>query len=218
MSTKSINVYGLIGIFILILGTLLNLINNIKFNAVITLYVSLISILGALFLFISLYKCFEFTESSTIGCRINLVGVFSIIPILAFNVFRFLEEIFPSLSTYPSASILLGSFLFMSNALLTLFLFSIYNKHITHRLNNLSCKLMLVLSIILLVSNIIYHVMCNVLGSPYFNLKFITEISIWHNLILLIFYFTLLITYRKFLDELKSVSDVTKDNNLYITV
>lgn len=218
MSNKSINVFGLVGIFIIIIGTILNIINDIKVNAISSLYISLIFTLGFSFLFISLYNWFKFTEHSPLGCKINLIGVFSTIPIVAFNIFRFITKLFPSLSVCSTSTILLSTFFIVNNILLTLFLFNIYNNRTTYNLANLPCKLTLVLSVVLLIANTIYHVIYTINNIFHVNLRFVTEISICYNFISLIFQFTFLITYSKFLDELKSISSITTEDNLYATV
>lgn len=207
---------GSLGILILISAYVIDFLSPSNTLTIKSLLNSFAYFSGSVLLFISLYRCFKYTENSKIACKINLIGIFALIPSLAFDILSILGHIFPVLPTLYTSTFLRTSASIISYILLTLFLFSIYSNHISHGLNSILYKVVIIGNFINLILLIPYSLIT-------FTEREVSFLSILQHTIspfplytiaLLVFVLLIFLTYKGFLTELKHISEKTTDNQI----
>ncbi|KMT22120.1 hypothetical protein [Clostridium cylindrosporum] len=209
---KSIK-FGLLGIGTMITGSILKFLSifNVFYNR--DILFSFLYLVGPLFLLISLYSLFKYTENSDLGCKINLLGIFSFLLLVIYDIVNFVGHFLPAMSTLFTTLTLFNVATVVSNLLMTLFLFNIYLNKTTDTLNNFRYKLVLASNLVNLIItgmqhvNYILHVNS---ANTHSSFTIVSSISIIYKLMLLV-------TYKGFVQELKLISDKTCNNKAYGT-
>lgn len=206
MSNNNIYTLGIIGIFLSLISILLKILTVINFFNIDPIITSIILAASSTFIFISIYNLFPFTENDKVGCKINLLGIFSIIPILIGNFCNVIVLAIPVLLTFSGLMTILRALSILSSILITLFLFSIYNNSITKNLEHVTYRLTLTCSSCCLVINTLYHISTMIVYNPVYE-SFINKISFLNYVLAFIFNLLLLSTYKNFLQELILISN-----------
>lgn len=206
MSNNNIYTLGIVGIFLSLITIPLKILTDARLFNINPLITSIILIISSVFIFISIYNLFQFTEHDKVGCKINLLGVFSIILILVCNSCNLITLAVPLLLTFSGLMNILGALSILSSIFVTLFLFSIYNNSITENLEHINYKLTLTCSSCYLVINTLYHISTMIVYNPVYE-SFINKISFLNYILAFIFSLLLLSTYKNFLQELIFISN-----------
>lgn len=206
MSSNNIYTVGIVGIFLSLIAIILKILTYTELFNIDRLIISIVFTISSIFIFMSIYNIFQFTEHDKLGCKINLLGIFSIIPILIYNFCSLMTLALPILITFSGLMTILSSLSILSSILVTLFLFSLYGNSITKKLENIDYKLTLTCSSCHLVLNTLYHITDIIVYNPAYD-SFVNKIGLLNYTVALIFTILLIYTYKNIIHEIISIAN-----------
>lgn len=213
---KTANI-GSLGAFLLMITNTLSIVFEIDKYTSTGIFIRFTYFIGSALLLISLCGCFKYTQNSNLGCKINLIGVFSVITLLAVDILNLLGFAFPILLTLYTYTTLSNIALVLSYALISLFLLSIYYNHTSKGLNSIMYKVTMVTISINTAILIPFSLLSMILGDLSVFSPTLTSFTPSFMSTITFFVLTVLIciNYKSFLTELKFISETTKDTKIY---
>lgn len=205
MSHNNIYTVGIIGIFLSLVTAILKTTIYLNFFNIHPIIIDVIFTTSSILVFISIYHLFKYTENDKLGCKLNLIGVFSVIPLLIYNAFSFIILAFPLFLDFSMFMTVLGILLILGNVLVTLFLFSIYNNNVTKNLETPIYKLTLIFSSCCLVINSICNFSSNLIDNPFYE-SFLNTLGLFKYISAFIFGILLMVSYKNIITELIHIS------------
>ena len=200
MSLKNTVNLGLMGIISLIISHILLTFYRLDIIKNNLIYICIFSLFSLLCSFFSIYSCFKYTKNNEYICKINLIGTFMLMPIIAFNFLALIYEIVPNLPYLNTYSIMYNISSIIYIVLKFVFLFSIYLNKNTNELKKPIYKVFFILtaltSILLIIKNL--HFITFNIPNSHILLFQLEEINILYTINLLL----LLFTYKGFINEL----------------
>ncbi|MEF9951888.1 MAG: hypothetical protein RR838_04790 [Clostridium sp.] len=154
MSIEKIIYTGVLSYIIIATNRTLEL--AFKFNLYETqkLGVSLLYLLSSILTFVSFYALCSYTDRSSIAGKINLIAVFSIIPMLAFDCVNILSYFITEFESLYTRSILFAAASAFSSTLFLIFIVGLYKYKVSPSISR-SFKGLILISSILTIINII---------------------------------------------------------------
>ena len=204
MSLKNIINLGLLGIIFSIITHTVLIFYALGIFKNYQLCIVVFSLISLLCNFSSIYSCFKYTKNNAYTCNINLIGIFSLMPIMAFNVIALAYELLPNIPHISTYSIMYNVSSIIYVVFKFVFLFSIYLHRNTNNLDKPVYKAFFIIrgltTAFIVISNL-HFIGFNIPNSHnlLFNFKQI-------NLMYIIDLLMLLFTYKNFVSELIELS------------